>query len=146
MISFPPEYIFQNIQAGQVYLMRHPDYPEKKHFFVVVNFNPSQDDEHIIVVCTSKIEKAKRFCAIGGLPQETIVELAPADYKHFNKNTVINCNNAELMPKQELIDCLRIGRLEIRTPVGPEILSKIRRGILCSPRVKRGIKKKLVIK
>ena len=142
---FPPELQIYGVQPGQVYLMRHSKYPEKEHFFVVANFFPEKDNEHIIVCCTSQVDKAKAYCKLLKLPQETVVELAPSDYIHLSMNTAINCSNAELMPKQELVEKLKNGHLEIKTPVSQDILDKIRRGILSCRLVSFGIRNKLAV-
>jgi len=103
---------------------------ERKHWFVVVNKTPLSDSIVLAAVCTSNIERIRRFSH-----PETIVEITPEEYSEFDKLTSVDCNDPKLMPLEELVERHKTGEVKICKRIPAEILEKIIKSIKASPRV-----------
>jgi hypothetical protein len=103
------------------------------HYFVVLNLAPLADHCLLLAVSSSKIDNVRRRHA--GLPPETLVEIAMADYAEFTKPSIIDCNTIIEKDHASLIQQLRNDHSINRADLPPAILDKLIAGVLASPLV-----------
>jgi ABC-type nitrate/sulfonate/bicarbonate transport system ATPase subunit len=85
-----------------------------------------------VVVLSPRPAKIKKL----GFQTETLVVVAPGEYKLFKKQTVIDCNRAFEKTVQSFIDKLKNGKLRVYEEMMPdEIVSKLIQGVLASSHV-----------
>ena len=140
-ISIPPDvFIKTSLKPGTVYYFPEESFSSKEsHYFVVLNRNPL--DEHIILlVCSqSHIEKVKqrrKTC-----PPETLVEISKTQYPSFTTNSIIDCNYVLEKTVAQLMDKYAQGKLQlILEPIKDEMVERLRKAVLLSPRIEPRIK------
>lgn len=101
------------------------------HYFVVVNFAPSVDQDLLMVVASSQLEKV-RFRR-GLVPDITLVEVQLGEYCEFDKVSVFDCNAIFSRPREEILGCLQRGEVQILQPLPAVLFGRVRTGILASP-------------
>ena len=127
------------LRGGSVYYLqdRSLTSPEP-HYFVVVNLDPRGDDFLVMVVVSSNISGVhERF---RNLPASTLVEISPADYGTFTKQSIVDCNHFFRATKLELLHKLQTGFASECPQLQAGILAKLRAGILASPLIEDEIK------
>ena len=110
------------------------------HFFIVLNHSPLTEEYLLLVVSSSQVEGVKR--RFSHLPSQTLVEIAPEAYGDFTKPSIINCNHVFRRTKAQLIEQLNAGGSQKRD-LAPELLQRLRTGVIESPMVENEIKAKL---
>lgn len=132
MVELPPEILRDHIEQGSVYLFHIDEFPEKKHFCVILNKHPSEDCLIIYVYITKNIEAVVRC---NRSPECTLVTIDPGEYSVLSVPSIINCNKVMRITLDELIEKKRQQKLYIKTKLPEEILNKIKNGVLASPLV-----------
>lgn len=144
-MDVPPEVqIKVTIQTGSVYYFASDQISsEEPHYCVVLNDSPNGDDDLVLVVATSQVEKRQAFVASKSLPQDTLVEVLPSESPIFKKHTVFDCNSVIQEPMEILIEKLSCGELMIKSQLPNPILQRILIGVQQSPLIEKRIKKML---
>ena len=127
------------LRGGSVYYLqdRSLTSPEP-HYFVVLNLDPNGDHFLVMVVVSSNISGVhERF---RNLPASTRVEISPADYNTFTKQSIVDCNHFFRATKLELLQKLQTGFAKEYPQLHTDILAKLRAGILASPLIEDEIK------
>jgi len=107
------------------------------HFFVILNHKPTEEDMLLLVVSSSQVVDVKELFSC--LPADTLVEITRTEYAEFTKDSIISCNQVFKKTKQQLLDQMRSGGIQLNR-ISAEILAKLRYGVLVSPMVERNIK------
>jgi len=130
-------HILATIKTGSVYYLEEESISSPEpHFFVLLNKNPRTEEFLILVCASSQVEKRKEIIKKLGFPTETLVVVAPGEYKLFKKQTVIDCNRVFEKTAQSLIDKLKNGKLRVCEEMMPdEIVKKLIQGVLVSLQV-----------
>lgn len=145
-MQLPPEVQIKNgIRPGSVYYFHEETLTSAEpHYFVVINHEPRSEELILLACSTSQIDKKREFIKSRGLPEETLVEISPADYPDFRKQSAINCNSVFEKDKRYLISKLKDNTLKIKGIINIAIVEKIRAGVLASPLISNKIKKMLI--
>lgn len=128
------------LAQGDVFFMAHRALTSPKpHFCIVVGLDNGK--RVVLSFATSqyknRLDRARRM----GYPKETIVQVAANKYEAFDRFTVIDCNSVYVQDAEDF-DKMVSGRNVFRKPPMPrEILNRIIRGILASPRSTTEIKR-----
>ena len=103
MNGFPADVFFQSLKFGTVIRLSHPKFPDKPHFFVLVDYSDTAMPP-IISLISSKSSKKKR----------NFVEVPLGRFAAFTKDSYIDCDQLydftpkklyELYQKQILTVC-----------------------------------------
>jgi len=65
MIQFPPEVFINRLTRGTVIKFPHLDFPQKPHYFVILNINPLRDGFFLSVTnnrSLTLLDKSRDFC------------------------------------------------------------------------------------
>jgi hypothetical protein len=127
------------LRGGSVYYLQHSalSSPEP-HYFVVLNANPHGDSFLVLAIASTQIEKVRRRSQ--HLPPETLVEVLPTEQSTFPDHSIVDCNHWFRVTKDDLLLKLQTRVASERTPLPPEILAKLRQGLLASPLIEPEIK------
>jgi hypothetical protein len=107
-----------------------------------LNKNPRAEEFLILVCASSQIKKRRSVAQKLGFAKETLVLVSPNEYKHFSKDTVIDCNKVIEKNSRSLIEKLEGGKLRpCSESMSKEIIEKLVSGVLASNQVAEGIKK-----
>ena len=110
MASDIPWEIRLTLRAGSVYYFQeHGLTSAEPHYFIVINSQPLEQLQVVLVVISSKIQKGKRLRA--DLPG-TVVQIEPKDYDELKTSSIVDCNVIFRRSLSELVD--RIRRKEVR--------------------------------
>jgi len=120
------------LRGGSVYYLQHAalSSPEP-HYFVVLNLDPHGDSFLVLAVASSKIESVRQRSR--NLPPETLVEISPNENSGLPLQSIVDCNYWFRVTKAELLQKLQTRVALEKTPLSPEILAQLRRGVLASP-------------
>jgi len=87
LIEFTAEQKFKIIKPGSVYYFADKDYGLKEsHYHVVVNHNPQNEDDLIVVYSSSKIENVLRRAQSYKYPSESLVKVKKEEYESFTED------------------------------------------------------------
>lgn len=136
--------IKSTIKPGSVfYFVEETFSSDEPHYFIVLNKDPFNDKNLIMVCSSSQIQKVIQRCKYLHLPESTLVEINKDEYSDFKVDSIINCNNVTQKAIQQLINKLVQGKLEVKWYVSEELLEKLRNAVICSPLVENELKKLL---
>jgi hypothetical protein len=143
MASPPPKKFGLVLEAGAVFYFKEEGWnTPKPHYFVVLNKNPNLVENIILVPATTlDIWSAT---SVEKFPEATIVALGPKDCSFLTVESLFNCNFPLSKLKKVLESKYVGGKLALSGKVTPEILDKLRNGVLSSKIVPVNIQKKLV--
>lgn len=119
-------------------------FPEKTfitsdpHYFIVMNSNPTKEDDLILVVASSQIEKVLKRRKDES--SETCVIIKPDEYKQFTKETVIDCNSCYRKNFTELVDLLEKRQLKFYLRLDDNLIKRLVNGIKKSRLIEQRIK------
>jgi len=146
LIEFSAEQQFKVIKPGSIYYFADEDCGLKDpHYHVVVNYNPQNEDDLIVVYSSTQIEKVLRRARSYNYPSGSLVQVCKEEYECFTTDSIFDCNQARLIPKNTLIAKLKNKELIPKPEINSKIVEKLRKAILSSNVVRRGIKKKLFL-
>jgi hypothetical protein len=111
------------------------------HYFIVVNADPLGDQVLLLTVASSQIDTVKRRCAKE--PQSTVVEINEADYADFTKDSIIDCNRVFTKSLADLCDQWQRKEIVPKRDVPPEVLEKLKQGVLDSRLVSEADKRRI---
>ena len=140
-IFFPVDLFIKSLKIGSVLYFKHPKFPEKNHFFIVLNIDDNQKSLYLVVP-TSQVKKLKQLLKESpSNDSNTFLFLENNDYSDFTKPTCINCNKLREEPI-ELIEKKYLERdIELKKDMPKSILIQIIKGCILSKTIKRGKKK-----
>jgi hypothetical protein len=127
------------LRGGSVYYLQHSSLSSPEpHYFIVLNINPHGDSFLVLAVASSGVEKVRRRNL--HLPSETLVEILPGEHHGFPLHTIVDCNHWFRVTKEELLIKLKARVASEKDPLPPDILAKLRQGVLASPLIEAEIK------
>lgn len=127
------------LRGGSVYYLQHRDLSSgEPHYFVVLNRDTTRDEILVLAVSSSNIAGTQQRSR--NLPLNTLVEISPAEYPDFTKNSIVDCNYSFQVTKLELLQKLQMGLAREQLPMPEQILARLREGILASPLIENAIK------
>lgn len=133
MVSIPDEAVIRgSLQPGAVYYFSDTKLTSvEPHYFIVLNIDPHEDALLLLVVSSSKIDRVKTR-NVNNNPNETLIEITPADYTVFTVDSIVDCNSVLLKTKEDLIKKVSSGQLTLKDPISNDLLSKLRAAVLAS--------------
>jgi len=134
----------ENLKRGSVLLFAFRGITSgRKHFFIILNSNPTKDNIIFLSVFTSKVQERKK--ARSNCPPETLVEVTPQEYNVLSVPSLIDCNSIFEISFTELKGKIKteMKLSEIKADLPPNIIKKIINGILKSKLIPPEIQKKL---
>lgn len=130
------------LKSGVVfYFPEHSFKSKEPHYFVVLNNDPLNDKEIVMVNATTEIQKRKDWVQRVGFSPETLVELTKAECPLLKKDSVFDCNSPLVHSIQTLVEKYRDGNMLIKGTVSVEVLQRLKGGICKSPKVIKRLKK-----
>jgi len=137
-----PPLLRLTLRPGTVYYFVHRDLTSPEpHYFVVLNAHPQADAVLVLAIASSQLDKVRRRRTT--MPPATLVEVTPNEYADFTVPTIVDCNQVFELPREELIEKLTNRQVRSHRDLPPDILTKIRAGVLLSPRVDEAHKRLL---
>ena len=134
------------LRPGAILLYKDDAFPDKAHFFVIINMTILYNQPLFLLCATSQVVKKQAFISSRNLPLETLVIVHPADCNFLKKETVFNCNSVLERPIEMIKEKIDNSEIKKYAEVTGDILGKLRNGVLISPlvpeKIKRIIKKK----
>lgn len=136
MVDIPPEIqIKSTLQPGSVFYFEEETLTSPEpHFFVVLNNDPQTDLLLLLVFSSSQTPKVKAR-NVHNNPNQTLVEVSPAEYTAFSKDSIFDCNTVRIKSVNELVQKLKDGKLKLKPAISSTILAKLRAGVKASPAV-----------
>jgi len=145
MIDIPPDVTLKaSIRPGSVYFFRQDSFSsEYRHYFVVLNADPSSDRVILLVCASSQLAKAK--ARRENCPPETLVLVSHEQYTVFPYPSLFDCNFVLEQSLDKLTQKLRANELDIMPEIDMQIVGQLRRRVLASREVAGRIKAMLRI-
>lgn len=132
-LKITPEVVVNHVlKQGAVLLFNHPHFPQKPHYFFLLNTNPIDDIVLLFVVATSQTETIDRMIRNRIIQENTIVRIQPGLCKFLPKHTYINCNNIHELTSEHMFDLLKKQRILQYEQVSTNILSNIFEAVMKS--------------
>jgi len=127
------------LHGGAVYYLQHRSLTSPEpHYFIVLNVDPSGDAFLVMGIASSKVASVRDRSR--NLPLETLVELSPADYPEFTRQSIVDCNHCLRVTRHELLEKLQAGLAAEKTSLSAEMVGRLRQGVLASPVMEAEIK------
>lgn len=128
-MKLPPEIIVrQIIVSGGAYRKLHEYGTEtkgpKRRYFFILNKNPANDKDLIIVTSTTQI--TSRYKA---RYHKVLVRVSPNEYNSFREESLIDCDSAKKVPKSDIVDWIRNQQITPLPPLPDSVLSQLRNAI-----------------
>lgn len=132
------------IRKGSVFYFSEESFTKSyPHYFIVLNNDPVKDGDIFMVAAKSfNFKDIYRF-ENSNFSRETFVDISEKESRCFNRITLFDCNLIIIKDIKILIEKLKIGKLKNKGYIEEEILKRICTGVVCSPIVENGIKKKI---
>ena len=129
-----PWEIRQTLRAGTVYYFQHRDLTSPEpHYFIVANSDPIGTQVLLLAVASSKIETVRQRRR--SLPEETLVEISPAEYSEFKLPSIVDGNRVFRKSLAELAADWNAGNLKPKNDLPAALLARIQAAIQLSPLV-----------
>lgn len=133
-----------SLKPGAVFLYSDDNFPDKKHFFVVLNKVIEDITSDLVLVCaTSQVQARTQFIQSRNLSLETLVIVQDRDCDFLNKESAFDCNSAMLRPLAYLKSKLDEDEVPTVQQIDDQLLEKLQNGVLKSRMVSEKIKKLL---
>ncbi len=142
-MDFPADIRFKlTVTGGSVlYFTEESINSDQPHYFVVLNYDPRRGFLLVLVNATTlSIDVASRANRV---PMETLVDVNEEQCPFLKKPSLFDCNRAIEKSVDALIEKLDQGQLKICGNVSPEVLSRLRLGVIASKQVPPATKNKL---
>ena len=131
--------IRSDITAGSVYYYNDPELGSTySHYCIVVNIDPSKDTAIFLVYPSGRIDRVRNRRK--GYPDETLVEITPAQYSEFGKKSIIDCNVILERSVDLLVDKYKQGKLIIKPIMDLRLIRTLRKGLIASNQIADRIK------
>jgi hypothetical protein len=132
------------IKKGSVFYFSEESFTKSyPYYFVVLNNNPIDDGDIFMVAAKSfNLKDIYRF-ENGNFSRETFVDISEKESKCFNRITLFDCNLVIIKDINILIEKMKSGKLKNKGYIEDEVLKRICSGVISSPIVENGIKKKI---
>jgi hypothetical protein len=139
-MDIPPEvYIRGSLRPGSVFYFTDEELSSfEPHYFIVLNINPLKD-RTLLLVCSQSSQCATLIRRKHDFPG-TVVDISPAEYTRFTRDSVVDCNNPFLRTIAELGKKRADGVLELRPEMPVDIVQKLRTAAITSDLVAEELK------
>ena len=128
-MELPPEIITkQVIVSGGAYRKVHEYGTETKgpkyRFFFILNKNPENDKDLIVVTTTTQILRRRkaRF-------HKVLVTISPNEYNSLPEESLIDCNSAEKISKSDIVNWIRDQKITPLSSLPNSALNRLRDAI-----------------
>lgn len=139
MARIPPEIIKKSIVPGSVYYFREETIiSEEKHYFIVINKNPSIDEVLLLACASSQIEKVRRIRH--NCPANTLVIITPQQYSGFRIPSVLDCNYIFIKTLFSLMKKYNDNELLVKPEIDVSLVEILRTGVLSSNLIANRVK------
>ena len=150
-MELPPELIVQHINEICILHFKDSAHDEDApaHYYLTIPVNNNAD--FVLSIITSQAEKRREYYLRANLPSaiQSLVQVSHSDLSFLNPNkaSLIECNQAILLSKNQLIR--RISREHNFSVIcrsgniSASLVKKVREAVMASPLVKENIKKLL---
>jgi hypothetical protein len=108
------------MEAGTTFLRSDAD----KHLWVVLS-DPKADPENVLIVNLTSLDDRK----------EKVCILSRGDHPWIRHKTCVNFGDSVVTTLAKLLEAKDAGALKTQTPMRPEVLRRIRDGVLDSERI-----------
>ena len=131
------------IAPGAVYVIeKNGDVHE--HYFVVLNLDPRQDENILLVSATTKHINEEAYITRLQFGQDTLVKIVDSESAVIKKESTFNCNRYIDPTLEQLCSSIHFKRVEyVGGVIEPSILDKLREATLLSPRLRKKYRKYL---
>lgn len=127
------EVFLESLKFGLVVRYAHPDFPEKEHFFVIVDYSPNKIPPMISLI-SSKSNKHK----------ETYVQIEKDEYNFFTKQSFIDCDQVYEKTPDDLYKLFSESRLSIQGTFEQQTLERIKDKCYNSKQLAKIYRKRIV--
>ena len=141
MILFPSNVFIRHLHRGSVIKFTHPEFPDKPHYFVVLNENPSKDGFLLLVACTSNTDGIRKIIGIQKHLGLGYVLVKTGEYGCFDRESYINCHEAYPFEIGKIKKRYEKGRVELKDPLPQGLIDKVLKACSDSPMFKPRYKK-----
>ena len=143
-MDLPKDVIFKaTLKPGGVFLYKDEIFPEKAHFFAVINPCIVYGQPLLLVCASSQISKRKEYVKRMGIDINTLVIVQPSECSFLTKETVFDCNRVLVRPIEVLKEKMDIDKIIRYTEIKDDLLTKLREAVKRSPMISPKIKKQL---
>jgi len=128
-MELPPESVAkQIIVSGGAYRKLHEYGTEtkgpKRRYFFILNKNPENDKDLIVVTSTTQI--TSRYKA---RYHKVLVRVGPNEYNSFTEESLIDCDSAEKVSKNDIVNWIRDQKITPLPPLPDSVLNQLRDAI-----------------
>jgi hypothetical protein len=121
------------IAPGAVYIIEK-DGDVHEHYFVVLNLDPKNDENILLVSATTKHQNEQRYIALRQFGESTLVKVGANESAVITKESTFNCNRYIDPTLGDLCNSITMKRVDyIGAVIEPAILEKLREATLQSP-------------
>ena len=141
MILFPSKVFIGQLQRGSVIKFSHPEFPDKPHFFIVLNINPSKDGFFLLAASTTNTDTIKEIIDRQKHLGRGYIFVKTSEYQCFDRDSYIKCHKAYPFEIGELKKIYERGLVELKDSLPQGLIDKVLKGCLDSPMFKPKYKK-----
>jgi hypothetical protein len=144
-MELPAEVVLSfTLQPGALYLFKHDDFPEKYHFFVVLNKSVNPGDTLYMVCASSQVMNRMDYVNRRNISKKTLVIQPPSATGIFKKETIFDCNKVYDVSFEVLRQKLCDHDVPMVEVVSASLLDQLREAVKLSPLVPRKFKKLII--
>ncbi len=136
MILFPSKFFISRLYRGSVIKFSHPEFPDKPHYFIILNKNPLKDGFFLLTASTANIDRIKKIIDTQKHLAEGYIFVKMGKYQCFDRDSYINCHKPYPFEIGKLKKRYEKGLVELKDPLPQELIEKVLKGCLDSPMFK----------
>lgn len=136
MILFPSKVFISRLHRGSVIKFTHHEFPNKPHYFIVLNKNPLKDGFFLLIVSTANTSRIKEIMDVQKHLVKGYIFVKTGEYQSFDRDSYINCHEAYPFEIGKLTKRYEKGLVELKDPLPQELIDKVLKGCLDSPMFK----------
>jgi len=141
MILFPSKVFIGQLRRGSVIRFSHPEFPDKPHYFIVLNINPSRDGFLLLVASTTNTGRIKEIIDTQKHLGGGYIFVKTGEYECFDRDSYINCHKAHPFEIGKLKKIYEKGSVELKDSLPQGLIDKVLKGCLDSPMFKPKFRK-----
>ena len=141
MILFPSKVFISRLRRGSVIKFPHPEFPEKPHYFPILNINPSRDGFLLLVVSTTNTDTIKEIIDKQKHLRAGYIFVKTGEYQCFDRDSYINCHKPYPFEIGELKEKYEKRSVELKDSLPQALINEVLKGCLGSPMFKPKYKK-----
>lgn len=143
-MDLPKDVVFKaTLKPGGVFLYKDDSFPEKAHFFVVLNSHIAFGEPLILVCASSQVLKRKERAIRMGFDLSTLVIVQPSECTFLGTESIFDCNRILIRPIEVLKQKMDMDKILKFTEIKDGLLTKLREAVKKSSTVTPKIKKLL---